>query len=294
MVKLVLHTHQKLVMKLIIRSLLVSFLLVVGFQQSKAQIRVQGLGTIPARGVISVIGGAGLAYYMGDLRDAVDFQHLGLGPNLAIGGTYRWTEHLSIRSELRYYQVRADQKYSRNFSNNLSFRARNPDFYLGGQADLFAFSRQPVLNPYIFGGLGTTFLNSEANLDGEWYSLPPLTTEGVKYSRTPLLMVAGIGVAYRVTDRWSVGIELCNNFLNSDYLDDASTFYPQPDALPSDLARRLSDRSQEIGESPREAGWVRGNPGVKDNYIFMSVRAHYLLTTRYFAQQRRKTRCPKL
>jgi hypothetical protein len=262
--------------------------------QTFAQIRVEGLGShIPANGVITVIGGAGVAYYMGDLIDGVDFDHLGLGPNFALGGTYRFTEHISLRSELRYYQVRADQQYSRNFKNNLSFRARNPDFYVGAQADLFPFSRQALVNPYLFGGLGFTYLNPKANLEGTWYSLPTLTTEGTRYSRTPLLAVAGIGVSYQLTDRWGLGLELCNNFLNSDYLDDVSTFYPEPDALPSDLARRLSDRSSEIGQVPNQPGFQRGNPKVKDTYIFLSLRAHYLLTTRYFAQQRRKTRCPR-
>jgi opacity protein-like surface antigen len=261
---------------------------------ARGQARIKGLGShIPPKGVITVIGGAGVAYYMGDLMDGVDFEHLGLGPNVALGGTYRLTEHVSLRSELRYYQVRADQQHSRNFANNLSFRARNPDFYVGAQADLFSFSRQTQVNPYLFGGVGFTYLNTKANLEGTWYSLPPLTTEGIRYSRTPLLLVAGMGVSYRLTDRWGVGLELCNNFLNSDYLDDASTFYPEPDALPSDLARRLSDRSPEISLAPNQPGFQRGNPGVKDSYIFLSLRASYLLTTRYIAQQRRKTRCPR-
>ena len=261
---------------------------------ARAQARIEGLGShIPANGVITLIGGAGVAYYMGDLIDGGDFDHLGLGPNFAVGGTYRLTEHVSLRSELRYYQVRANQQYSRNFKNNLSFRTRNPDFYVGAQADLFPFSRQARANPYLFGGIGFTYLNPKANLEGTWYSLPPLTTEGVRYARMPLLGVAGIGVSYQLTDRWGVGVELCNNFLTSDYLDDVSTFYPEPDALPNDLARQLSDRSTEIGEGPNQPGFQRGNPKVKDSYIFLSIRAHYLLTTRFFAQQRRKTRCPR-
>ena len=264
-------------------------------QNGQAQARIEGLGShISARGVITLIGGAGVAYYQGDLSDGVDFAHLGLGPNLSVGGLYRLSEHFSVRSELRYYQLQADQKNSRNAVNNLSFRTRNPDFYIGAQGDLFPFSQQARVNPYLFAGVGTTFLNSKAQLDGTWYSLPPLTTEGVKYSRTPLLVVTGLGATYRLTDRWGLGLELCGNFLNSDYLDDASSVYPQPDQLYSDLARRLSDRSPEIGEAPRQPGFIRGNPKVKDSYIFLSVKAQYVLTTRYFAQQRRKTRCPKL
>ncbi len=265
----------------------------ISSQYAHAQTQIEGLGNVPPQGVITLLGGAGIAYYMGDLSDGVDFKHLGLGPNLSLGALYRLTEHVSLRSELRYYQVQADQKYSRNAKNNLSFRTQNPDFYVGAQGDLFSFSRKTRVNPYLFGGVGTTFLNPKTQLEGTWYSLPPLTTEGVKYSRTPLLVVAGIGVTYHLTDRWGLGLELCNNFLTSDYLDDVSTFYPQPDALSSDLARRLSDRSPEIGQPANQPGFQRGNPKVKDSYVFLSVKAQYLLTSRYVAQQRRKTRCPK-
>lgn len=279
------------------RTLFFTFLLFGGAsvisQGLRAQTQIQGLGNVPPQGVITLLGGAGVAYYMGDLSDGVDFKHLGLGPNFSLGGTYRLTEHVSLRSELRYYQIQADQKFSRNANNNLSFRARNPDFYVGGQVDLFSFSRQARLNPYLFAGVGTTLLNPKAELEGTWYRLPPLTTEGVKYSRTPLLVVAGIGVTYALTDRWGLGLELCNNFLNSDYLDDVSSFYPQPDALPNDLARQLSDRAPEIGQPANQPSFQRGNPKVKDSYVFLSVKAQYLLTSRYSAQQRRKTKCPK-
>lgn len=279
------------------RTLFFTFLLIGGVsiisQGLRAQTQIQGLGTVPPQGVITLLGGAGVAYYMGDLSDGVDFKHLGLGPSLSLGGTYRLTEHVSLRSELRYYQVQADQKYSRNAKNNLSFRTRNPDFYVGAQGDLFPFSRKARVNPYLFAGVGTTILNPKAKLEGTWYSLPPLTTEGVKYTRTPLLVVAGIGATYHLTDRWGVGLELCNNFLNSDYLDDVSGFYPQPDALPNDLARQLSDRAPEIGGTPNQPGFQRGNPKVKDSYVFLSVKAQYLLTSRYAAQQNKKTRCPK-
>ena len=244
-------------------------------------------------GVVSITGGVGVAYYMGDLSDGVNMKHLGLGPSISIGGLYRLTEHLSARGELRFYQVSADQQYSKNAQNNLSFKTFNPDINLGIQADLFSYNRQAPINPYLFGGIGFTLLNPKAKIDGEWQSLAPLTTEGVKYNRLPLVFTAGIGVSIKTTERLKLGIELCNNFLNSDYLDDVSTVYPNPDLLPSDLARRLSDRSPEIGLEPRQPGWNRGSAENKDSYLFLQVRATYLIGNRMQAQERKKTRCPK-
>ncbi|MCF2495303.1 outer membrane beta-barrel protein [Dyadobacter chenhuakuii] len=244
-------------------------------------------------GVMSVTAGVGVAYYMGDLSDGVNMKHLGLGPSISVGGLYRLTEHVSARGELRFYKVSADQKYSKNAQNNLSFKTFNPDINLGIQAELFSFNSQPRVNPYLFGGLGFTLLNPKAKIDGEWVNLAPLTTEGVKYKRLPLVFTAGIGVSIKTTERLSLGLELCNNFINSDYLDDVSTVYPNPDHLPSDLARRLSDRSPEIGLDPRQPGWNRGSAKNKDSYLFLQVRGTYSIGNRMQAKERRKTRCPK-
>jgi hypothetical protein len=108
-----------------------------------------------------------------------------------------------------------------------------------------------------------------------------------------LVFTGGIGVSFKTTQRLSLGVELCNNFVNSDYLDDVSTVYPNPDQLPSDLARRLSDRAPEIGEQARQPGWSRGSAKSKDSYLFLQVRATYLIGNRMQAIERRKTRCPK-
>jgi opacity protein-like surface antigen len=270
------------------------FLLFFGVIESSAQGRTKpGNRYVDPFGVLSITAGAGVAYYMGDLSDGVNMKHLGLGPSISIGALYRLTEHLSARGELRFYQVRADQQYSKNFQNNLSFKTFNPDLNLGIKADLFSFNRKAPVNPYLIGGVGFTLLNPKAEIDGSWQSLAPLTTEGVKYNRLPLVFTAGIGVSFATTERLSLGIELCNNFVNSDYLDDVSTVYPNPDLLPSDLARRLSDRAPEIGQPARQPGFSRGSAGKKDSYLFLQVRAAYLIGNRMQARERKKTRCPK-
>lgn len=272
----------------------VALLCFLGYEVAWAQGRSKfgGRYTDPF-GVLSVTAGVGVAYYMGDLNDGINLKHLGLGPSVSLGALYRLTEHVSARGEIRFYQVSADQKYSKNYQNNLSFKTFNPDVNLGLQADLFAYNRHAPINPYLFGGVGFTHLNPKAKLDGTWYSLAPLTTEGVKYKRMPLVMTAGIGVSVKTTQRLSLGLELCNNFVNSDYLDDVSTVYPSPDQLPSDIARMLSDRSYEIGEPLRQPGWNRGSAKSKDSYLFLQFRATYSIGNRAQNIERRKTRCPK-
>lgn len=261
--------------------------------ESNAQRSKFGTKYVTPFGIVSVIGGIGVAYYTGELSDGVNLKHLGLGPSVSLGAMYRLTENVSARGEVRFYQVSQDQKYAKKFEHNLSFRTRNPDISLGLQADLFSFNRQALVNPYLFGGVGVTYLSPKAKLDGKWNSLAPLATEGAKYNRMPLLITGGIGVSAKTTDRLSVGLELCNNFLRSDYLDDVSTVYPNPDALQSDLARRLSDRSSEIGLPAQQPGWIRGNAKNNDMYLFFQVRATYLIGNRMQALERKKTKCPK-
>ena len=270
----------------------VALFLMIFQQLAVGQGRSGGRYTDPF-GQLSVTAGLGVAYYMGDLRDGINMKHLGLGPSISVGGLYRLTEHISARGELRFYQVSADQQYSKNFQNNLSFKTFNPDINLGIKADLFSFNRQAPVNPYLIGGIGFTLLNPKAEIDGAWQSLAPLTTEGVKYNRLPLVFTAGIGVSFKTSEKLSLGVELCNNFMNSDYLDDVSTVYPNPDQLPSDLARRLSDRAPEIGEPARQPGFSRGSAASKDSYLFLQVKASYLIGNRMQARERKKTRCPK-
>jgi opacity protein-like surface antigen len=243
-------------------------------------------------GVFSLTGGVGVAYYMGDLRDGVS-KHLGLGPSVSVGALYRLTEHLSARGELRFYQVSADQKYSKKFNNNLSFRTRNPDLNLGIQADLYAYNLHRKVNPYLLAGVGVTYMSPKAKLDGQWVNLAPLQTEGLKYNRLPLVFMAGLGVSTQIAERWSIGAELVNNFVNSDYLDDVSDVYPEFSTLSSDLARRLSDRSGEVGLPAQQPGWHRGRPNRKDMYLFLQVRVNYLIGTRKEAHERKAVRCPK-
>lgn len=249
---------------------------------------------MPPFGVFSLTGGAGIAYYMGDLRAGRINRHLGLGPSISAGALYRLTEHLSARGEVRFYQVSAHQKYTPNYQKNLSFRTRNPDLNIGIQADLFAYNRHEKINPYLFGGVGVTYMTPKAELDGKWISLAPLQTEGVKYNRLPLVFMAGGGISSQVAERWSIGMELCNNFMNSDYLDDVSTVYPGDAMLSSDMARRLSDRSSEIGAAKQEPGWHRGSPGRKDMYLFLQFRVNYLIGTKKEAHERRNVRTPRL
>lgn len=241
-------------------------------------------------GVMSVTGGVGVAYYMGDLNKKVDTKNLGLGLAISVGGMYRLTEKLSARGEFRFYQVSGGPVPI----TNLSFRTRNPELNLGIQADLFDFNEHKIINPYLYGGLGLTYLNPQAKQNGTWHKLPQYQTEGIKYNRIPLVITGGIGVSIQAFERLKIGLELNNTYSTSDYLDDVSGVFPQVDKLPSLEAQQLSDRTWEVpGLTKQEPGWHRGTTKINDMYLFFQLRATYLIGNRMQAKERKKTRCPK-
>ena len=250
--------------------------------------RWQSGRTILPLGILKVIGGGGLSYYQGDVRKTNDLSHI--EPQVGIGLSYRLTERVSLRSELRFYRISGSQPTNVTNTNNLSFRSDNPDGYVAVQVDLRRFNDWTRANYYFFGGLGLTHLSPKALYKNEWVSLTPLQTEKVAYSRTSLIFLAGIGASLRVASRWSVGVELSNNFATSDYLDDVSTFYPNPAGM-TERALALSDRRPELGLGANQPGFIRGNPKVKDSYIFLSLKTEYLLASREQARAKRKLRC---
>ena len=230
------------------------------------------------RGLMELIGGVGVTYYMGDLRED-NFKNLELGPNLSIGLTYRWFNRASLRSELRVYNVGGSQVGAKRSQNNLSFRTTSADAYVGIQLDLFRYTDKTPFNAYLFGGVGLTYLNPSAVLDGKRYSLAPLQTEGVAYNRLVMIAPGGIGMTFKTTDRLSVGLELSGTYINSDYFDDVSDrFVAFTDQ--NSIAARLADRKPDLGLPASLPGDVRGNPGNKDIYIILTLKAQYTLKGR--------------
>jgi len=251
---------------------------------------------IPAFGVVKINIGTGISYYLGDMRAKTDLRFI--QPHLAVALNYRLTERFSVRGEIDVYRISGKQAGGPIYYNNLSFRSDNPAGYVALQIDAFKFNDDRLVKPYFFGGLGITRITPKAKLDGTWYSLPPLMTEGIAYNRNVRIAVVGIGASWKYNDRWGFGVELSDNFANSDYLDDVSATYPNPSGM-SELSLKLSDRRPELDpaslptgfSSSNNPGSQRGNPKIKDAYGFLSFRVHYLLSTQTKRVERRKLKC---
>lgn len=277
-------------------------------------------------------GGAGTSTYIGDLAPYST-------PIQTLFKTFRWninanytrhfTPNLAARVSMTFARIAGDdENYNRggrpngsNYVRNLNFRNDLKEVAITGIYYLIedgkSSSRRSKFSPYIFLGFGITAHNPKArtpasNEKQQWVSLQPLGTEGqgqpgyaAPYSLVTYSIPFGLGFRKVYNDRWDIGVEAGFRFTGSDYLDDVSGRYADPNILKSDLARQLSNRSlEEVAarsgngrlqtvknitglENPfsqviakADVGDLRGNSIKSDAYILTSFHVNYILPGR--------------
>jgi len=136
-------------------------------------------------------------------------------------------------------------------------------------------------------GISGFWFNPQGQLNGKWYNLQPLGTEGQgiiptrkKYSRIQPAIPYGIGFKYGLDRKWSVGLEFGVRKTFTDYIDDVSTTYFDKELIREqygDIAAQLSDPSS--GEHPQwtASGQQRGDAKDKDAYMYMTINVVYKL-----------------
>ncbi len=149
----------------------------------------------------------------------------------------------------------------------------------------------PRFRPYVFAGVGAFHFNPKGSLKDEngsvtWHDLQPLHTEGQGFSQYPdrkpykltqMNIPLGGGFKYLLTDNINVGLELLYRKTFTDYIDDVSTEYINPEYFalnlpPADaeIARRISDKTIGYvtpGVTRFQPGDQRGNPKNDDAYF---------------------------
>ncbi len=184
----------------------------------------------------------------------------GIATQKAIG---RYERNLSFKSGIKEVSLMAEfypQILIRNYENYL-----------------------PRLMPYITAGFGIFSFNPKAPLNGEWVPLQPLSTEGQGfaeypdrkvYSLTQTNVPFGGGVRYEFK-RFNLRMEFINRALFTDYLDDVSKDYIDPDLFDKHLeksqaakARVLYNRSFTATGSTIKRGNVKNN----DSYLSVNVK----------------------
>lgn len=238
---------------------------------------------------------AGGANYFGDLNPTYSFKNTRLGTGFLY--RYNLNSRMAVRAMLNYGRIKAADATNKKFEYA---NQRNLDFYsdileVGGlfEINFFKFSmtnRRYSFTPYIFSGVSFFYYNPKTVFDDQKIKLQQVGTEGQYITNGPkgnrydvysLAIPFGGGVKYAINKKWSINAEIGTRFTFTDYLDDVSSTYQNPDLL-SPIAASLSDRSvDKIGIEGRQRGTVKGN----DKFNFYSIAITYTIHT---------VKCPKI
>jgi hypothetical protein len=223
---------------------------------------------------------------------AIDFQSFKLSGGVYFGVSY--LQKIGLRLEGTLGTVTATDKRAVNpslKSRNLGFTSSIKELSLLVEVHPLNLAStpdyMPSISPYLLAGVGYFGFNPKTQLNGQWVYLQPLHTEGEgfpetgrsNYELSGLNIPVGGGVQYSLSDRFILRGEAVYRFLRTDYLDDVSTTYIDPNLFdkylpPSDaaLARQLADRSYEVsGNQTRTPGSQRGSPK-KDAYYSINIK----------------------
>lgn len=245
--------------------------------------------------------GVGCAYYLGDLNPYFPFKSIRQAATLfaRVNYNYRW----ATRCSFAYGMVTASDSKSPlkdQQARNLNFRS-----HIFEAAYMLEFNFLPYkvddpkypFSPYAFIGIGAFYFNPKGQLNGEWYALQPLATEGQglpnttsytdydkkKYSRIAMAIPFGMGIKWAISEKVTISLETSLRKTNTDYLDDVSKNYVNPQLLKlysGSLSSSLADKSVQPRDGLSNVGRSRGNPNTKDWYSFSYLTLGFRLPTK--------------
>lgn len=259
-----------------------------------------------------LIGGVGPTFFLGDLgggpgigrHSILDLDFLSTRIGGSIGMRYILKNpRFSINTAFTMGLISGNDEFtdevSRNY-RNLTFRSPVYDLTARleykinqetrGHIYLLKGVRGQKGNKFIWrinAGLGVFYFNPKAQYEGKWYELQPLGTEGQNfmatrrpYSRVQMCIPGGIEISYAASRYWTWSFEIGPRFTFTDYIDDVSTSYVNPDLVaafapddyPKDAARFFANSNYQVSPYYNEK---RGNSFNNDMYIVCLFKVHY-------------------
>lgn len=239
------------------------------------------------------VGGTGTSTYFGELSN--DGDYLQAKPNFNVGLQYYFTSRLGVRADITWFQLTGSDSKSDSEGRrvrNLSFSSNNYEISAVGILSLYpqgrSFYQRPAFNVYGFAGFGLCYFNPTTEYKGQKYSLAPLHTEGVNYSRVTPVIPMGLGIRLKVGPFMNLSFEGGWRKTFTDYLDDVSTVYVAQSSFSDPIAAALSQRGGELTPpyGPVAAGSIRGNSKSMDSYMLFNAKIEYYLPTNFLEKDR--------
>ena len=238
----------------------------------------------------------GFSQYFGDLQYGYEARE----NNAAFGvfARYNLKRQVAIKGQLSQATLSGSdalQRQTNSFESNrnLSFQSRLFELAVQGEWNITQFDIRDdkVTAPYLFAGVAAIYNSPRAQIDGKWYDLQSIGTEGQtleggkKYSKLNVAFPIGAGFKVSLSERLNIGFEFGVRLTMSDYLDDVSGTYPNLALLEevNPIASQLSFRSPEILPqlAGNPVGKPRGNPNDNDSYFMGSITFSFNLVEGY-------------
>ena len=220
---------------------------------------------------------------------------------------------ITARLEANFGKVSADDAVlesvpvtdiARNrYNRNLNFQSNITEFNLVAEFHPFFLfidwankdQDPPRYSPYIAGGIGYFSFNPQAKIENRLIDLQPLATEGQGLKEYPdskpyklkqFNYPVGGGIRYELSPLVTLRAELLYRILSTDYLDDCSKDYINPDAYAlngfsgTKLTNALALNNREINGQNTKPGGKRGSPLQNDGYFTFNLKISLSLRER--------------
>lgn len=245
----------------------------------------------------------GAANYYGDMQSK-RYTFKQAKAAFGIGLSYELSDKLVARAAFTFAKVSGNDKLNPQTQiRNLNFTSSIAEVEIG--AEYFLLNPyENSITPYIFGGFAAFHFNPYTfDTSGTKFYLQPLSTEGQgfyqnrkPYNLTQFALPFGGGIKLALSENISVGIELGLRKLFTDYLDDVSTTYIDPNLLITNRSPKsfeLAFRENELKISnPYPLGDIRGGQKYKDWYYFTMITASFRLGNPDKNGGKSKVACP--
>ncbi|WP_299250206.1 hypothetical protein [uncultured Cytophaga sp.] len=194
----------------------------VSFAQFKRQREYSGFfDTYYYRGPITFTLGGALTTYRGDLTDGLGLKGLSYG--FSAGANYKVWPHMVFGAEFTYMNL---QSTDFNTTRNLSFKTTGYEFQIYGRLYLIdeivrvapdrkKESQYTFCKPYIHYGIGALMFSPTLNYNNPSAPIPSIPGG----SSIAMVIPAGLGLQFTITQRSSLCVEYVYRFTTTDYLD---------------------------------------------------------------------------
>ena len=226
-------------------------------------------------------GGAG---YIGDLNQTSTLKLSGISAGAFV--KMNLDPYWGLGIHYNYGRITADDANSANEY----FRDRNLNFHTPineaslqlefNFLDYFAGGGLKKFTPYVYAGLGMILFNPKATYNGDEFELRFYATEGQTkaYKNYALTIPYGAGMKFKMNENWGISTQIGYRTSNTDYLDDVSNRYPDPNSWSGrereTTSRLLSNPSNAFSLND-VAATQRGDFRKRDTYMFVGIGISY-------------------